>query len=77
MKFPNYTLGLFTGFCLGCLYFMAPTIVDSFMRPPENPKQPAPSIEVVDNYNGCDILRYAPPHGAKYQYFMDCQSGGN
>lgn len=37
--------------------------------------QPVPSnqrFEVVDTYNGCDIVRYAPPLGANYQYFMDC-----
>jgi len=67
-----YTLGLVTGFCLGCLYFMVPTIIDGFRKPAEKPKQVTPSIEVVDTYNGCDILRYAPPLGAKYQYFMDC-----
>ncbi len=35
-------------------------------------KSPEPTIEVIDSYKGCDILRYAPPSGAKYQYFMDC-----
>lgn len=72
MKFPNYVLGLFTGFCLAGLYFMAPAIVSTFDTPPKEPKDPEPSIEVIDTYNGCDILRYAPPRGAKFQYFMDC-----
>ena len=36
-------------------------------------KSITPAIEVVDRYNGCDILRYAPANGAKYQYFMDCK----
>lgn len=74
MRIRNiYTLGLVTGFCLGCLYFMVPTIIKSFQEDPVEPK-PKPSIEVVDTYNGCDILRYAPPLGAKYQYFMDCHT---
>ena len=38
----------------------------------QNPPVEEQSTKVVDTYNGCDILRYAPPLGAKYQYFMDC-----
>jgi hypothetical protein len=44
MKYPQYTLGLVTGFCLAALYFMAPAILDSFKQ-----SEPQPVVEPVDN----------------------------
>ena len=70
MKIPNYTLGLVTGFCLGCLYFMVPTIIDGFRQPAE--AKPKPDIEVVDTYNGCDIIRWTQSNFAEYKYFLHC-----
>jgi len=32
-----------------------------------------PSFEVVDNYKGCDIVRYAPHQVAEYKYFLYCE----
>ena len=29
------------------------------------------NFEVIDNYKGCDVVRYAAPHGANYHYFLD------
>lgn len=72
MKFPNYTFGLFTGFCLAFLYMILPGMIKGFQEPQQNVKTPDALIEVVDTYKECDILRYAPSSGAKYQYFMDC-----
>ena len=31
------------------------------------------NFEVIDNYKGCGVVRYAPPNGANYHYFLDCQ----
>ena len=31
------------------------------------------NFEVIDTYNGCAVVRYAPPNGANYHYFLDCQ----
>ena len=31
------------------------------------------NFEVIDNYKGCDVVRYSPPNGANYHYFLDCQ----
>ena len=31
------------------------------------------SFEVVDNYKGCDIVRYAPHQVAEYKYFLYCE----
>jgi len=71
MKFSNYTLGLFTGFCLAGLYFMLPAIIDGFRNPPE-PKPEPQRFEVVDNYQGCDIIRWENSMLAEYKYFMKC-----
>jgi len=43
------------------------------------PNQPAEALqyeskfEVIDTYNGCAVVRYSPPNGANYHYFLDCQ----
>ena len=31
-------------------------------------------FEVVDEYKGCDVVRYNPPLEAHYQYFLHCAS---
>ena len=73
MKIPfNYALGLVTGLCLGCLYFMVPTIIDSFRKPAE--PQPEPQrFEVVAKYEECNVVRYDPDYSARYSYFLDCR----
>ena len=35
--------------------------------------EPKSNFEVIDNYKGCDVVRYAPPNAANYHYFLDCQ----
>ena len=30
------------------------------------------SFEVVDKYNECDVVRYAPHQVAEYKYFLYC-----
>ena len=36
--------------------------------------EPKTNFEVIDNYKGrCDVVRYSPPNGANYHYFLDCQ----
>jgi len=32
------------------------------------------SFEVVDQYKGCDVVRYAPHQVAEYKYFLDCEN---
>jgi hypothetical protein len=31
-----------------------------------------PSFEVVDKYEGCNVVRYAPHQAAEYKYFLHC-----
>lgn len=71
MRFPNYTLGLFAGFCLAGLCFMLPAIFDGFRKPAE-PSKPKTNFEVVANYQGCDIIRWENSMLAEYKYFMKC-----
>ena len=35
--------------------------------------EPTSNFEVIDTYNGCDVVRYAAPNGANYHYFLDCK----
>ena len=73
MRIRNiYTLGLVTGFCLGCLYFMLPTIIDGFRKPAE-PKPEPQRFEVVDTYKGCVIVKWnGEDKYAEYKFFMRC-----
>jgi hypothetical protein len=72
MKFPNYTLGLFTGFCLAGLWFLAPAIIESFQTKPAEAAAPTSNFTVVETYKGCDVVRYTVPTEARYHYFLDC-----
>ena len=29
--------------------------------------------KVVDKYNNCDVVRYAPPNEARFHYFLNCE----
>jgi hypothetical protein len=40
---------------------------------PAEAQQYKSNFEVIDNYKGCDVVRYAPPNAANYHYFLDCQ----
>ena len=72
MKYPQYTLGLVTGFCLAALYFMAPAILDSFKQPEEpQPVASKSNFEVVDTYKGCEVVRWGNGF-ADYKYFLHC-----
>ena len=50
-------------------------LIFSTMRPnkPTEVLEPKTNFEVIDTYKGCDVVRYAPPNGANYHYFLDCQ----
>jgi len=73
MKYPQYTLGLVTGFCLGCLYFMIPPFIDSFRAKPVE-AVPTSNFTVIEKYKGCDVVRYTPDQSARYTYFLDCKN---
>jgi hypothetical protein len=32
-----------------------------------------PSFEVVDEYKGCEVVRFAPHQAAEYKYFLYCE----
>lgn len=46
------------------------------INPGEDVKEPVSSksnFEVVDNYKGCEVVRYTPDNSARYTYFLDCK----
>ena len=51
-------------------------LIFSTMKPnkPTKVLEPKTNFEVIDRYqNRCDVVRYSPPNGANYHYFLDCQ----
>jgi hypothetical protein len=73
MKYSQYTLGLVTGFCLGCLYFMLPAFIDGFRAEPVEPPKPKSNFTVVETYKGCDVVRWSQSNFAEYKYFLHCK----
>jgi hypothetical protein len=60
---------------LGVVVGMASLSLMVLIHPGENvkePVEPKSNFEVVDNYKGCDVVRYTVPIEAKYHYFLDC-----
>jgi len=41
--------------------------VESKSSPPER------KFELVDRYNGCDVVKYTPDYSAKSAYFLNCK----
>jgi hypothetical protein len=77
MRYPQYALGLLTGFCLASLYFMAPAILDSFKQP-EAPQPVVEPVEkhgtftIVSEYKGCDLVQWQYGMLSEYKYFLHC-----
>jgi hypothetical protein len=77
MKHSPYTLGIITGFCLAALYFMAPSIFESFKQP-EAPQPVVEPVEkhgtftVVSEYKGCDLVQWQYNMLSEYKYFLHC-----
>ena len=53
----------------------ASTVILAFYMVKPEPQQPVASksdFAVVDNYKGCEVVRWALPSHAEYKYFLDC-----
>jgi hypothetical protein len=37
------------------------------------PLPPNQKFEIIEQYKGCDVIRYTPDHSARYTYFLDCK----
>jgi hypothetical protein len=37
------------------------------------PSPPERKFEVVDTYQGCNVVRYTADYSARYAYFLDCK----
>ena len=59
--------GVFAG---ACGVFILILITLSYFSSGGKPLEP--SFEVVDQYKGCDVVRYAPHQAAEYKYFLHC-----
>lgn len=68
MKYHNYIFGVFTGLALGCLYMMISVII----KAPQPSQKPQSTFEVIDTYDGCDILKMERLDLYEPQYFMKC-----
>jgi hypothetical protein len=55
------------GFSLVALFVLIFSLV---FQPPETQEE---KFKVVDKYQGCDVVQYTDPWGAKYHYFLHCK----
>jgi hypothetical protein len=74
MRLIVSTLDYYRAVLLGFVIGMASLslIVQISTREDVKPVEPKSNFEVVDNYKGCDVVRYTVPIEAKYHYFLDC-----
>lgn len=59
------------GAATATLFFMVPTVIDTF-REHQEALSPPSRFEVVDQYKGCSVVRYAQSNMAEYKYFLHC-----
>ena len=62
---------------LGVVVGMASLSLMVLIHPGENAKEPVEpkgSFEVVDNYKGCDVVRWTNNQLAEYKYFLHCNN---
>jgi hypothetical protein len=54
---------------------MFPAIIDTFRpEPNQQPITPKTNFEVVDEYKGCDVVRWTQSNFAEYKYFLHCKN---
>jgi hypothetical protein len=39
----------------------------------QSPETQEEKFKIIDQYQGCDVVRYTDPWGAKYHYFLHCK----
>lgn len=62
-------LEVLQGVALGGITLIVFIIFVVFLR---GQNKPFPKFETVDEYRGCDVVRYVPRHSSGAHYFLDC-----
>jgi hypothetical protein len=65
-------LGAVIGISFVSLFYMVNVAID-VKEPPQKEVKP-PNFEVVDEYKGCDVVRYNNHQFAEYKYFLHCNN---
>jgi len=39
----------------------------------QSPDTESEKFKVIDQYQGCDLIRYTDPWGSRYHYFLHCK----
>jgi len=61
---------------LGILVLAAGTLATAFIVDLTRPASSTKKFEIVDSYNGCDVIRYTTPSN-DWEYFLDCSPKGS
>jgi hypothetical protein len=64
-----WLLGIVCGMSFLSIFYMVNVALDTKELQP----QPKSNFEVIEQYKGCDVVRYTPDHSARYTYFLDCK----
>jgi len=62
-------LGAVMGMSFLTLFYMVNVALDT--KDPE-PEKPRSNFEVIDNYKGCDFVRWSDRGLSEYKYFLHC-----
>lgn len=63
-------LGVVLGMSSLTLFYMINIALDT----KEQPITPKSNFEVVDEYKGCDVVRWTQSNFAEYKYFLHCNN---
>jgi hypothetical protein len=63
-------LGVVLGMSSLTLFYMINIALDT----KEQPITPKTNFEVVDQYKGCDVVRWTQSNLAEYKYFLHCNN---
>ncbi len=64
-----WLLGVVCGSCFVTLFYMISVVMST-----KDSEIPQSNFEVVDTYNGCDIIKWQDPHYREYKFFLDCSN---
>lgn len=59
--------GIIWGFAIGAFIVI---VIAMIFQPPDTQEE---KFKIIDQYQGCDVVRYTDPWGAKYHYFLHCE----
>ena len=69
----DYYRAVLLGVVLGTSFLTLFYMVNVAVNVKDEEVKSKSNFEIVDNYKGCDVVRYENPQLANYHFFLDCR----